>query len=276
MKSLRKTWAIIRYTFRESLAKKTFVTFFALSTLVHLFFMFALNVDVINGAMSMVKIMGQNVNQPNLQKILVTIQSVIATTVFTGGIFLSIFTTAGLIPSMLEKGYIELLISKPLSRTQIFLSRYLGALSIMAFNVVYLILGSWLILSIKTGIWYTPYLYSIPMVMVAFAIIYAVMVLVGVASRSTGVTIMVAFAVFFLGQFLIQKDAIYAVLSSKIYYYLLEGLYHSLPKTFEISKMNLDLVMGKPVEGWAALWTSCLSGTAMLSLATIIFNKKNF
>lgn len=276
MKSLRKSWAIIRYTFRESLAKKTFVTFFALSTLVHLFFIFALNVDVINGAMSMVKIMGQNVNQPNLQKILVTIQSVIATTVFTGGIFLSIFTTAGLIPSMLEKGYIELLISKPLSRTQIFLSRYIGALSIMAFNVVYLILGSWLILSIKTGIWYTPYLYSIPMIMVAFAIIYAVMALVGVASRSAGVTIMVAFAVFFLGQFLIQKDAIYAVLSSKVYYYLLEGLYHSLPKTFEISKMNLDLVLGKPVEGWSALWTSCLSGTAMLSAATIIFNKKNF
>jgi len=276
MNAIGKTWAILRYTFRESLAKKTFISFFVLSTLVHLFFIFALNVDVIEGALSMVKIMGKDVNQPDIQKALVTIQSIIASTVFTGGIFLSIFTTAGLIPAMLEKGYVELLISKPVSRSHIFISRYLGALSIMAFNVVYLILGSWLILSLKTGIWYLPYLYSIPMVIVAFAIVYALMSLVGVTSRSAGVTIMIAFTVFFLSQFLVQKDAIYAVLSSKVYYYLLEGLYHALPKTFEISKMNLDLVMGRGVESWRPLWTSGLSGSAMLGAALFIFNKRDF
>lgn len=279
MRTLSKIWALIIYTFRESFAKKTFIAFFGLSTLMHLFFILAMNVDVVDGAMAMVKILGQDVNAAqkiDVHEMIVGIESVIATVVFSGGIFLSIFATASLIPSMLEKGSVELLISKPLSRFQIFLGRFLGAQSIMAFNVTYLIAGTWLILSAKTGVWYFPYLYSIPMVIVAFAIIYALMALIGVTTRSAGVSIMVAYTVLFVSPWLVQKDKIYALLSSKFYYYLLEGLYHALPKTFELGEINQALVMGRAIDGWAALWTSCGAGGVMLSLAVYIFTKKDF
>lgn len=279
MRTLTKIWALITYTFRESFAKKTFIAFFGLSTLMHLFFILAMNIDVVDGAMAMVQIMGQDVNeaqQINVHKMIVGIESVIATVVYSGGIFLSIFATASLIPSMLEKGSVELLVSKPLSRFQIFLGRFLGAQSIMAFNVTYLIGGTWLILSAKTGVWYFPYLYSIPMVIVAFAIIYALMALIGVTTRSAGVSIMVAYTVLFVSPWLVQKDKIYALLSSKVYYYLLEGIYHALPKTFELGEINQALVMGRAIDGWGALWTSCAAGGAMLSLAVYIFAKKDF
>jgi len=279
MRTLSKIWALITYTFRESFAKKTFIAFFGLSTLMHLFFILALNIDVVDGAMAMVQIMGQDVNNAqkfDVHKMIVGIESVIATVVFSGGIFLSIFATASLIPSMLEKGSVELLVSKPLSRFEIFIGRFLGAQSIMVFNVTYLIAGTWLILSAKTGVWYLPYLYSIPMVVVAFAILYALMALIGVTTRSAGVSIMVAYTVLFVSPWLVQKDKIYALLSSKVYYYLLEGIYHVLPKTFELGEINQALVMGRAIDGWSALWTSCAAGGVMLSLAVYIFTQKDF
>ncbi|MFQ5751080.1 MAG: ABC transporter permease subunit [bacterium] len=279
MKFLTKIWAIIAFTFRESFAKKTFITFFVLSTILHLFFLLALNVDVVDGAMAMVKILGKDISNTHsidVKKLIINIETVIATIVFSGGIFLSIFATANLVPTMLEKGSIELLVSKPLSRPMIFIGRFLGAQSIMVFNVTYLIGGTWLILSLKTNIWYWPYLNSILMVIVAFAIMYALMALIGVTTRSPGVSVMVAYTILFFSPFLVQKDKIYALLSSKIYYYFLEGLYHALPKTFELGKMNQALVMGSPIEGLSALWTSSIAGTVMLGAAIFIFSKKDF
>lgn len=279
MKSFIKNWAVITYTFRESFAKKTFIGFFALSTIIHLLFLFALNVDVVNGALAMVQVFGKHINgsqQIDIRKMIIGIESVLASFVFSGGIFLSIFATASLVPTMLEKGNIELLLSKPLSRKQIFIGRFLGAQSIMIFNVIYLIGGTWLILSMKTKFWYVPYLYSIPMVITAFAIMYALMAFVGVTTRSTGVSIMVAYAILFFSPFLAQKDKIYALLSSKIYYYILEGLHQTLPKTFELGEMNQALVMGRPLEGWAPIWTSCIAGSLMLIASIFVFSKKDF
>ena len=271
-----KIYALIKFTFRESFAKKTFITFFSLSTILHLFFIFALNVDAVDGAMAMVRIMGQNLDQNDLMKVIITIQSAIAGVAFAGGIFLSIFSTASFIPSLLEKGHIELIISKPLSRIQILLAKYIGAQANIAFNIIYLISGSWLILSLKTGTWHFPYLYSIPMIIVTFAIIYSLMVLVGVISRSSGVTVMVAFITFFASQFLATKDQIYALLNNKVYYYLLECLYHIVPKISKLGEINIALVMNKPIDSWMPLLTSCISGAIMLAIATVIFTKKDY
>ncbi|NIR47702.1 ABC transporter permease subunit [candidate division KSB1 bacterium] len=274
-----RIWALISLTFRESLAKKTFIAFFTISTLVHLFFIFAVNVDVVDGALAMMNVFGKDIETSrkfDISEMIVGIESVIATLVYNGGIFLAIFAAANLVPTMLEKGNIELLVSKPLSRPLILLCRFIGAQSIMVFNVTYLVGGSWLILSMKTGFWHWPYLYSIPMAIAAFAIMYTLMALIGVTTSSTGVSIMVAYVVLFFSPMLIEKDKIYAFLSSKVYYYLLEGLYHALPKTFELGQINRDLVMGKAIGDWSALWTSSFAGLVILSLTVFIFSKKDF
>ena len=74
--------------------------------------------------------------------------------------FLSVFASAGLIPSVLEPGRIELLLSKPVSRTHILLGRYLGNILVISSNVVFLVLGVWTILGIKSGIWSPAFLIS--------------------------------------------------------------------------------------------------------------------
>jgi ABC-type transport system involved in multi-copper enzyme maturation permease subunit len=279
MKAFRKIAAILTLTFRESLARKTFIAFFILSTLLHLFLIFALDVSAIDGAMTMLSVFGSELNafdKIDFQKIITDIQSGIAFLAFFGGIILSLFATANLIPNMLERGSIELLISKPLPRPVIFLARFVGAQIIVALNVTYLIAGSWLILSLKTGLWHWPYLYSIAMVIATFAMLYALVSLVGVTTRSASVSIMVAYIAILLSTLLVQKDELYAFLTGKVYYYLLEALYQVLPKTSELSLINYALVKGQPVETWTALWTSFLAAAAMLSAAIVIFTKKDF
>ncbi|NOQ98290.1 MAG: hypothetical protein GQ561_09010, partial [Calditrichae bacterium] len=49
---ISKIYALIQITFRESFAKKTFMAFFGISTLICLLFMFALNLDIVDGMKS--------------------------------------------------------------------------------------------------------------------------------------------------------------------------------------------------------------------------------
>ncbi len=276
MKTLLKIRAICAFTFRESLARKTFIAFFVLSSLLHLFLIFALDVDAIDGARAMVSLFGKDLEAFAKIDIVTFIQAGISYLAFFGSILLSLFATANLIPNMLERGSVELLVSKPLTRPLIFLARFIGAQSVMALNVTYLIAGSWLVLSLKTGIWHWPYLYSILMVIAAFAMMYALSSLVGITTRSASVSIMVVFTVIFFSSLLFQKDRIYAFLPSKISYYLFEVLYHVLPKTYELAQINSALVNGQPVIAWSALWTSLVSAAFLLSAAIFIFSRKDF
>jgi len=272
-----KLLAIIQLTVRESLAKKTFIAFLGSSTFVCLLFLFALNLDIVNGAESYISIFGSGPDKLfQLDELIFGIEGGIAAALFVAGIFLSLFATSSLIPSFLEKGTIDLLISKPLRRWEILLGRYLGAVAIVAFNIFYLVVFSWLILSIKTGIWNFGYLLAGAMIVLTFAILYAFMTLMGVLVRSGPFSLMLTYLIIFFTPFLLQRDQIYALLSNKFYGYLLDGLYHFLPKMAELGNITSQLVQGASVSSWLPLVTSLGFGILMLFTSTIIFSRKNF
>jgi ABC-type transport system involved in multi-copper enzyme maturation permease subunit len=177
---------------------------------------------------------------------------------------------------MLEKGSVDLLLSRPYARWQLLLGRYLGALSIVAINVAYLIGGAWLILSAKTGFWHTPFLLSGVLIILIFGVLYAIMTFVGVTARNSGVSIMVAYLAIFFSPFLLQRDRIYALLSEKIYRWLLDGIYYLTPRTAEVGKITGDLVLGEPIASWAPLFQSLAVGAGFLLGAIYVFEKKDF
>ena len=73
----------------------------------------------------------------------------IAAFLYTWGMFLAVFASAGLIPSVLEPGRIELLLSKPVSRTHILLGRFAGNVLVVSRNITFLVLGVWTILGVQ-------------------------------------------------------------------------------------------------------------------------------
>jgi ABC-type transport system involved in multi-copper enzyme maturation permease subunit len=107
------------------------------------------------------------------------------------GIFVAILVTASIIPHTFEPGSINLLLSKPVSRWLLFLSKYLGGCAFVLINAAYLIGGIWLILGVRFGIWDPSLLLAIPVYLFMFAIYYAVSALAGLIWRSTVVSIVV-------------------------------------------------------------------------------------
>jgi ABC-type transport system involved in multi-copper enzyme maturation permease subunit len=272
-----KLMAIIQLTFRESLAKKTFMAFFAISTLVCLLFIFALNLDIIDGAQSSISLFGVEAEQlVEVQEVITVIEGAVAILLFTGGIFMSLFATSNLIPTLLRPGFIDLFISKPVSRTEILLGRILGSSAIVIFNVFYLILFSWIIMSIKTGLWNWGFLLAGIMIVLTFMILFSLMTFLGLLTGSGPFSLMITYLILFFSPLLIERDKIYALLTSKFYGYLVDGLYYFLPKTTELGNITQQLVRGIPVTSWMPLWSSLIFALFMTVISISVFIKKNF
>src|SRR5579872_627332 len=185
------TIALIVDTFREAFARKIFWGLFGLSAAMILFFLFLLKIDLVEGAAATVSLFGRTTNRlTEVDQLVRGVYGGIATFLYTWGMFLSVFASAGLIPSVLEPGRIELLLSKPVSRTHILLGRYLGNVLVISCNVIYLVLGVWLIFGYKTGIWEARFLLSIASTIFIFAVLLSVVVLVGVIFESAALATM--------------------------------------------------------------------------------------
>ena len=118
------TGALVLDTFRESLSRKIFWGFFGCSTVLMLLFLLVLNIDIVEGGVAAVKIFGQDFNGGQGVEIGAVVNAVlggVAVFLFTAGLFFAVFASAGLIPTVFEPGRIELLLSKPVSRTHLLL-----------------------------------------------------------------------------------------------------------------------------------------------------------
>lgn len=272
-----KLISIIQLTFRESFAKKTFITFWGISTFIGLLFTFALNLDIVDGMKSSISIFGQEASpRVDVNEIIWGVESAIAVMLYTAGIFMALFATSSLIPTLLQPGFIDLFLSKPVSRLTILTGRFLGAISIVAFNIFYLILFTWIVMSLKTGLWNWGFLLAGCLILLVFIILYSLMTLLGLISRSGPFSLMITYLIIFFSPLLLQRDRIYALLSSKFYGYLLDGLYYFLPKPAELGDIIQKLVRGAEIASWQPLWTSLLFALFMFGLANWIFKIKNF
>jgi ABC-2 type transport system permease protein len=271
------TFALIRDTFREALARKIFWGLFGLSTLMIIFFLFLLNIDIVQGAMATVTLFGKTVTRVgDLDKWVRGTYGTIATFLYTWGMFLAVFASSGLVPSVLEPGRIELLLSKPVSRTHLLLGRYAGNVLVISCNIIYLVLGVWIILGIKTGIWSSVFLLSIVTTIFVFAVLLTVVVLIGVLFESAALATMVTVALMIMSPILAQTSTMLKLLSSEWSRNVWRALYYALPKVYDMGKMTLDSIRREPLEGYMPIWTSAVFGAIVLSVAIAVFARRDF
>jgi ABC-type transport system involved in multi-copper enzyme maturation permease subunit len=111
----------------------------------------------------------------------------VAVGVFT--VFAAILVTASMIPQTFEAGSIDLLLSKPVSRTLLFLTKFLGGCAFIALNAAYFIFGLWLIAGARFGIWSNKLFLCIPVILFLFAVYYSVSALAGIVWRNAIVSV---------------------------------------------------------------------------------------
>jgi hypothetical protein len=114
-----------------------------------------------------------------------------------GGLLLllvSVVVTAGFIPNALARGSFDLLASKPISRTTLLVYKYVGGLTFIFLLTTATVLGIWLVVGLRTGLWALDFLSVIPLLTFHFAILYAISTFAAVFTRSSLLAILLAVA----------------------------------------------------------------------------------
>ena len=270
-----KLWAIITYTFREGLARKTIIGFAAIST-------FFLLIGVVAALLIPTTIeTGQGATAATVDitadpTVVWRVQAALTGFINFAALVLSIFATASILPNTMEKGHIDLLLSKPVSRGELLLGKSLGSLLIVLVNVAYFIIGMWMITGIRTGVWNASFLGVSLAITYTFLVLFAPMLVIGIASRSSALTIILLYVfIFLVSPILEAREAIAQLAGSDTVKTVLDLLYYPLPKPDALGAFSQSLVMHMEVN-LMPLWTSGLFAVAMFALAAWLFHRKDF
>ena len=108
------------------------------------------------------------------------------------GVFIALLVTASIVPQMLDAGAIDLLLSKPVSRPFLFLSKFFGGCVFILLNAAFLIVGLWLVIGLRLNLWSSGLLWTIPVFVFVFAIYYSVSTFAAVIWRNAVISIVVS------------------------------------------------------------------------------------
>ena len=274
---------MFRFTIGEALRKGTLIFYFAVASSFLLFF--ALGIGHSPGDPDMVTIFGSQFgrqSQPGMNVVDFLLIQLHSTSVFWILLF-GIFGIAGLIPRMLEKGTIDLFLSKPLTRTELLMARALGAVSGIAVNLVYFFLGIWLIFGLKLGVWHWGFLTSVMYVVYAFVCFFSVVTIVGLITRSTGTSIMLAFAFSIISWGLeLRENGLYRLWDNVFYHRLLDALYYLTPQLNAMLENSSRAIGKNPIVPYPAEFTlmpylySFFSTSLLYGLSVWYFSRQDY
>lgn len=108
------------------------------------------------------------------------------------GIILIIVATASFFPSLMERGTIDVLLAKPISRSRLFLYKYVASLAFVLIQATVFVGLTFLVMGLRWKLWAPGYLLSIPLIVLLFSYVYCVSVLTAVKTRSATAAILIS------------------------------------------------------------------------------------
>lgn len=194
-------------------------------------------------------------------------------------VFVSVLITSGFIPRLFEKGRVDYMLSKPVSRVMVYWYRLCAvwiiySLMIIGTGLVSYTVGAALFKTFNPSIFV---LFAGPILTLFLWL--TVTGFIGIVNGSQGLAIMVAFVIWTAQGILEQHEAIVAALTGMGYEfvgYLVTGLYYILPKTSQLTDLANGLALGMEIESWVPLWSTMLFALVMLIGAAMLFQRKDY
>lgn len=109
-------------------------------------------------------------------------------------LLVSVVITAGMVPTMIRKGTLELLLVRPVPRWQLLVFKYASGLLFVSVLLGSLVLATWIVTGVLSGLWSPGILLALPGLMLFFGLLLALTVLVGVITRSAPAAMLVTVA----------------------------------------------------------------------------------
>ncbi|HRP63614.1 MAG TPA: ABC transporter permease [Phycisphaerales bacterium] len=98
---------------------------------------------------------------------------------------LALVSTASIFPDFVSTGAIDMVLSKPIGRWRLFLTKYATGLLFVALQVAVFSAAAFLVLGFRGGTWEPSVFLAIPLVVLFFSYLFCVCALLGIVTRST-------------------------------------------------------------------------------------------
>ncbi len=275
-----KLLALIRLTLRELAAKATIIILAAISTIVLLGLAAAVSTNVTPDGV-VLQMFGQQVSPVLPEEQVITairgMQAGLAGGLFTGIILFGIFATAGVIPDALEKGTVDLYLSKPIARWELLLGKYLGAVVAIFVNVLYFMLGAWLIFGLKCHLWDFRIFVATLTITYMFACLYAIVAFLAVMTRNTAVSIILVYLyLFVIGPILQNRETtLYLMSENTVYRGVVDGVYYIFPQLDAMRASGAQQLLLQEME-WKPFVQSLLSASAFFFGGAVLLKRRDF
>lgn len=122
---------------------------------------------------------------------LIVVDGIMDTILGFVGVILALIATAGFFPSLMQRGTVDVMLSKPIARWQLFLGKYLGSMVFVGFHATVFVVLTFLVCGMRWGVWLPGYLLSIPLIVLLFSYLYCISVLVAIPTRSSVAAVLV-------------------------------------------------------------------------------------
>lgn len=190
--------------------------------------------------------------------------------------FLGIFAAAPLMTTFMEKGWVEMLLSKGVARWQMLLGRYVAALLVYvaALFITYVVpaLYVWQ----TTGITQYRFLASIGITIFSFTATLALMTLLGVGQPNQALLVIVGFVQVTLSRLLAERATFYPLIPYQWVKTTIDWIYRLFPKSSELQRMATDYFAKATIESWWPFWSTGVFTVVTLTLALWVFHRKSF
>ena len=193
-------------------------------------------------------------------------------------VFLPLLAVAGLLASSLQKGWIELLVSKPMPRITILGTVYLAGLILWLLSVGLMVASLAATFRWMLHVPAMPLLKAFAVLTLFFAVELAFLVLVAVARPNVMIASAATFAMTFIASLMGARAMIARYFDSRLVERALDGIYYILPKVNELLSLTQRVASTSEalITHWMPLWSSALFGVACLIIAGWLLERKDF
>jgi hypothetical protein len=196
----------------------------------------------------------------------------------TGGLWLllAIFASVPLLVSMLEKGWVELTLTKGVARWRILLGCYFSGLTLYAATLAVAMLPTAVWIWLKTGVDCKPLLLAILIETLGFASLMAIASFATLTRTGAAIPVMLAVVVYILNPFLAnRKEMLFPFVTSNWARFLLDWAYRILPKSSELVGAAMDYLRSDGVHSWFPFWTTGLFVVVTMGATMWMLHRKS-
>jgi Cu-processing system permease protein len=264
----------------EAFRRKWFLALFGAITAVLVVLGFALQLDVVDGAVAGSQLFGAAFGDivPGDAALGYVFAGAALASFYFGSVFLAV-ACSDFASELLAPGRIEHLLSLPIARWHLLLGTWLGVVALAALGTLYGAVGLTTLLGFKSGLWSARLVLGSAIGWAGFCGIYAAMLTVAFFVRSAAASAAAGFLTLILGIFSSNRETVAAALSPGPWRWVFRALVMPFPRLADLATASAHVALGRPVEAGtlARLVAACfLFAGSLLAVAAWRFERKDF